>query len=295
MFRGRMLKRLEQMLESAIRGDFQETDYDETRLSRLESKWKQFLGASQLSRKNLEQEKENIKSLLSDISHQTKTPIANMKLYVTLLQEGLEKQNQEGGWQGTDSDRQQQNVSLLREIEKQTEKLDFLIQSLTKMSRLESNIVEVRPRTQEVSPLVKEAVKNIQPKAEKKKIQITLSLQPGVTACFDQKWTREALENVLDNAIKYSGCESEIAVSVRGYEMYTAISVRDRGIGISEQDIPKIFERFYRATEVQQEDGVGIGLFLTREILRKQNGYIKVRSKKGRGSEFSLYLWRRLS
>lgn len=288
MIRGRMLSRLEGMLESAIKGDFNESDYDETRLSRLESKWKQFLGASQISQRNLEKEKENIKSFLSDVSHQTKTPIANMKLYVSLLQENLERQKQEDGLQ-------EQNLAMLREIERQTEKLEFLIHSLTKMSRLESDIVAVRPETQEISILVDEAVKNVQPKAKKKKIQIAVYNEPGITACFDLKWTREALENILDNAIKYSDCESKIIISVREYEMYTALSVTDRGRGISEQDIPRIFERFYRAPEVQQEDGVGIGLYLSREILRKQNGYIKVKSEEGQGTEFSLYLWKKMS
>lgn len=310
MFRDRMLDRLEEMLDAAIRGDFEEHDYDESRLSRLETKWKQFLGASQSSRQNLEQEKEKIHRLLSDISHQTKTPIANMKLYVDLLQENLEKLTIEGNQRESQNadDRESENLeqntvreaqqeqimSLLQEISRQTDKLEFLITSLTKMSRLENNIVTVQPQRQKILPLIDEGIQNLSKKAEEKDIVIRRNLSDDsvITACFDQKWTREALENILDNGIKYSPCHSEIILDAKEYEMYTAISVCDHGIGIAEDEIPKIFERFYRSSEVQQEEGVGIGLYLAREILRKENGYIKVNSNPGEGTNFYLYLWK---
>lgn len=290
MFRDRMLDRLEEMLDAAIRGDFEERDYDETRLSRLETKWKQFLGASQCSRQNLELEKERIHRLLSDISHQTKTPIANMKLYVDLLQENLESLKENI----TEEIQPEQSLSLLHEIRRQTDKLEFLIASLTKMSRLENNIVAVQPEKQRILPLIDEAVQNLSRKAMEKDIIIQKVLPDDsvITACFDRKWTREALENILDNGIKYSPCHSEIVLDAREYEIYTVISVCDHGIGIAEEEIPQIFERFYRSSAVQQEDGVGIGLYLAREILRKENGYMKVNSKPGEGTEFSLYLWK---
>lgn len=279
--------RLEKMLDSAISGEFQESDFDETQLSRLETKWKRFLGQSQMSLQNLEKEKENVKELVSDISHQTKTPLTNIKLYVSLLGENLV--NQRNGAE----DQMEQNLQLFQEIQKQTDKLEFLIQSLTKMSRLESNIVSVKPEMQKVSLLLRDAVGVVQPKAEKKDITFEISCSSQYCACFDFKWTREALENVLDNAVKYSDRKSKITVSVTEYEMYTAISVKDQGIGIAGEDIPRIFERFYRADQIQQEEGVGIGLYLTREILRKENGYVRVKSEKGKGTEFILYLWKR--
>lgn len=320
MFQNKMLDRLEGMLDAAIRGDFEECDYDETRLSRLETKWKQFLGTSQCSRQNLEQETKRIHRLLSDISHQTKTPIANMKLYVGLLQESLEQQmgQREEEGQGAENMQQregesqsaeimlqrelenqseesrQQVFSLLHEISRQTDKLEFLITSLTKISRLENNIVTVQPKRQKIIPLIEEVVRNLSLNAEKKEMIIRRNLPEDstITACFDRKWTREALENILDNGIKYSPRHSEIVLDAKEYEMYTAISVCDHGIGIAENEIPKIFERFYRSSEVQQEEGVGIGLYLAQEILRKENGYIKVNSKPGEGTTFYLYLWK---
>lgn len=266
------------MLDSAIAGNFRESDYDESELSKIEAKWKHFLGASVLSRENLEKEKENVKGLVSDISHQTKTPMANIKLYSSLLKENMENGENE------------QNREILDEIIHQTEKLEFLIESLTKMSRLESGSLEVKPEERSVAELLDAAVSEALPKAEKKEITIVNSYEGEASAYFDLKWTKEALGNVLDNAVKYSPAGSRVILSVTEYELYTAVSVKDFGIGIREEDTAKIFGRFYRAGEVQQEDGVGLGLYLAREILRKENGYIKVKSKAGEGAEFILHL-----
>ena len=282
MFGRKTLDRIEGMLDDAIAGKFQESDYDETQLSRVESKWKHYLELSGLLKENLEREKENVKGLVSDISHQTKTPMANIRLYAELLRENLESDG--------DSHKGQQGLKLLDEISRQTEKLDFLIQSLTKMSRLESNIVEVRPRRQRVSGLISAVIRDAAPKAEQKGIEIMNAYDGDGYADYDMKWTKEALGNVLDNAVKYSRPGGRVRISVTEYGLYTAVSVKDNGIGVREEDTAKIFGRFYRAKEVQQEDGVGLGLYLTREILRKENGYIKVKSVPGEGAEFVLFL-----
>lgn len=164
MFGRKTLDRVEHMLDEAIAGNFQESDYDETHLSKLESKWKQYLGMSVLTRENMEKEKENVKSLVSDISHQTKTPMANIQLYAELLRENLES--------GPDFAQKSQNLKLLNEIGVQAKKLDFLIQSLTKLSRLESNIVEVRPVRQKLSELIGAAIQDVRLKAEHREIEI---------------------------------------------------------------------------------------------------------------------------
>lgn len=284
MFGRRTLDRLDKMLDEAITGTFRESDYDESKLSKVEAKWKHFLGVSVLSKENIEKEKNRVKELVSDISHQTKTPMANIRLYAELLKENLEAEE--------NAERKQENLKILAEIDRQAEKLEFLIQSLTKMSRLESNIVEVKPKRQEISALLEAAIKDVIPKADRKNVEVVNTYSGSGVAFFDMKWTKEALFNVLDNAVKYSPCASKVVVSVIEYELYTAISVKDFGIGITEEDTAKIFARFYRAQEVQQKDGVGIGLYLTREILKRENGYIKVKSKPGEGSDFMLYIQR---
>ena len=276
IWRRKNWERLNQMLDEGIRGEFEESKYDESELSKVESKWKRFLQDSAMAKQNLETEKANIKGLISDISHQTKTPMANIKLYSELLSEQLEEDSME--------------AELLEQIQAQAQKLEFLIQALTKLSRLETNILEVVPVKNQVKPLLESAVEEILKKAEKKEIQIKIEMDFEAEAVFDRKWTEEALYNLLDNAVKYSPAGSEVLISTKWYEMWCVIVVSDRGRGISEEEIPKIFERFYRAKEVQQEEGVGIGLYLVREILQKEGGFIKVNSEVGKGSTFLCYL-----
>lgn len=278
MFRNRTIKRLEQMLEDGIQGNFRESGYNESRLSRLECRWRQFLENSSISRQSLEREKENIQGLISDISHQTRTPLSNIRLYGELLEERLKASGGEA------------EAALARQIVSQTERLEFLIQSLTKMSRLESNILMLQPSVQEICGLMENARQEILPKALAREIHVNIDCPHKISASYDKKWTSEALYNLLDNAVKYSPRGSEIFLSAREYELYVDISVTDQGMGIPEEEIPRIFGRFYRTEAVQQEEGVGLGLYLAREILKKENGYIKVESREGAGSTFRMFL-----
>lgn len=272
---GKTMKRLDAMLTEAIEGSFCEENYDETRLSRLESKWKQYLAATKMSMEQSGKERQNIKELVSDISHQTKTPLANIVLYSELLKEQLK-----------DSEENQ----LVNQIHAETQKLEFLIQSLIKMSRLETNMLEVQPQKQPVAPLVEDAVNELKQKAKEKVIRIKYLQDGCAKAEYDRKWTAEALNNILDNAVKYSPVGSTITVQVKEFEMYVCILVADEGIGITEEERAQIFRRFYRSSQVQQEEGLGIGLYLAREILRREGGYIKVQSRLEKGSCFGIYL-----
>lgn len=273
---GKTLKRLDEMLSDAMNGTFEESRYDETELSRLESRWKQYLSTSKMSMEQTMKEREQMKSLVSDISHQTKTPLSNILLYAELLFERTK-----------DGDEK----LLAEQILKQTEKLEFLIQALVKMSRLESDVLEVVPKPQSVEPLVKQAVEMISVRAEAKNITVEIKMpEESYQATYDFKWTAEALGNILDNAVKYSPVESHIFVQIREFEFYTCIEVQDQGIGIEESEKAQIFGRFYRGSSVQQEEGIGIGLYLAREIIQKENGYIKVYSKEGKGTTFGVYL-----
>ena len=272
---GKVMKRLDQMLTEAINGNFQESRFDETELSRLESRWKQYLALSQKSAEQAEKERENLKKLISDISHQTRTPLSNILLYTELLNDQAEDEKEK---------------ELSRQILLQAKKLEFLIQSLIKMSRLETDILEVVPRQQPILALVQQSIQEVMPRAQKKGIQISCRLPENAQARYDLKWTAEALGNILDNAVKYSPSGSRITVEGKEFPLYTCINVKDQGMGIEESEKAQIFGRFYRSPQVQQEEGIGIGLYLAREILQKEKGYIKVHSHEGSGSCFSLYL-----
>ncbi|WP_434302266.1 sensor histidine kinase [Clostridium botulinum] len=262
------------MLDSAIDGSFTANTFDESALSAVEAKMARFLSACAVSSKNLAVEKENIQRLISDISHQTKTPVANILLYSQILSEHQ---------LGSDS------AACVKALSAQAEKLDFLMVTLVKASRLESGIIAINPQRGTMQMLLDEVIAQIRPKAEEKEITIETELVDGI-AYYDPKWTVEAIYNVLDNAIKYSPRQSTVAIRSIPYSLFFRIDVIDQGIGIAEDEQGKIFSRFYRSSNVSGQEGVGLGLFLTREILSEGGGYIKVSRTTGRGSTFSIFL-----
>lgn len=270
----RVWMRVDRMIDAAKDGTFEETEFDEGKLSRLESKMYQYLLAGHLSRQQLEEEREKMKMLVSDISHQTKTPIANMLLYAQLLGENKSL------------DEEAKNIVL--QIEEQTNKLNFLIQSLIKTSRLESGTVSVVPESSRVDELI--AKLDFAEAARQKGVSFSVGEVPRLTAFFDKKWTLEALANIVDNALKYTPAGGSVKVKVMEYEMFVRIDIRDTGIGMTEDETAKIFSRFYRSPVVSGEEGVGIGLYLVREILSREGGYVKVASRLGEGSVFSVFL-----
>lgn len=268
------MRRLDEMLTSAMDGSFSEKTFDESRLSALESRLARYLTASALSERNVREQKDQISALISDISHQTKTPVANLQLYAQLLSE------QPLTSQGKDC---------AAAISTQAEKLQTLIEALVKTSRLETGILALHPQLGEITPVVERAAAQYAPKAAEKGIALILGPHSG-SAAFDPKWTEEAVCNLLDNAVKYTPAGGTVTVEVKNYELFSAIRVSDTGGGIPEGEQAKIFGRFYRAPGAYQAEGVGIGLYLTRQIAEKQGGYVKVESSPGKGSTFSLYI-----
>lgn len=264
------------MLDMALLDKFREDRYDESQLSLLETKMYQYLLSCCREQENLAEERDIIKTLISDISHQTKTPIANLRLYGQLLQE----QSVDGS---------PETAFLLQEVLKQTEKLDFLIQSLIKLSRLESGIITLVPEENSVKSLLLEVMDRVSMQAAQKQITIRGDLLE-LSGVFDWRWTAEALGNILDNSIKYTPKGGSITITMAEYPSFIRIDMADTGIGIPEEEIPKIFGRFYRAPTVKNAEGCGIGLYLARAIIHRQYGYIKVASTVGQGSVFSVLL-----
>ena len=283
---------LNRMLDDAAAGTFRESDYNETELSRLESKWMRFLSNSALGREQLEQERTSIQELVSDISHQVKTPIANLRLYGEILSERLSGEDK----------------ALAEHLLHETQLLEFLIQSLVKVSRLEAGTIQLARESQTLLPLLLSVEERSAAKCREKDVTLERSgWNEDVRACFDQKWTSEAVYNILDNAVKYTPPHSTVTVRLEEYPMFACIRIADQGPGITEDEVPRLFDRFYRSPRFHEEEGVGLGLYLAREIIRKEGGYIKVRSNTGRtssrapslpgtpavsgtGAEFSVYL-----
>lgn len=269
-----LLKRLDDMLEKAITQGFAQEDYDESLLSAVEAKLARYLASSTVSARNLQAEKDKIKTLIADISHQTKTPLANVLLYAQLLSE---------------QPLPEESRACVTALEGQAEKLQSLIEALVKTSRLESGVLALHPQSASLAPMLEEAVAQFVPKAAEKNITLKLAAAEG-DGVFDPKWTEEAVCNLLDNAVKYTPAGGSVTVETRCYELFCRIDVSDTGPGIPEEEQAKVFQRFYRSPANHQTQGVGIGLYLARQIAEGQGGYIKVFSKPGKGTEFSLYL-----
>ena len=264
---------LEKMIDSAADGEYSETKFDESRLSALETKFSNYLSSSNTSSKNIMKEKEKIKTLISDISHQTKTPISNLILYSELIEE---------------EDLSEDMRSNDEAIKQQAEKLEFLIKSLVKLSRLENGILNLSPRKEEIQPMLQDIYEQYISKAIGKNLELNIEKTTS-KATFDRKWTTEALGNIVDNAIKYTNA-GEITINVKEYEIFIRIDISDTGIGIDESEQAEVFSRFYRSQSVHNDEGVGIGLYLTREIISSEGGYIKLTSELGVGSTFSVYI-----
>jgi len=266
-------KKLDEMLDKAIDGSFTESCFDESQLSYIENKMWKYLSSSEISARKTAEEKSKIKTLIADISHQTKTPVSNILLYSELLSE----------CNLSDTEKDYAN-----RIFSQSEKLSFLITSLVKLSRLETGIIALAPKEAEIAPMLRDIVVQAQAKAEEKGLSITLE-SGDEKAVFDEKWTNEAVWNIVDNALKYTD-KGGVKITVKEYEMFVCIEISDTGCGISESEQAQIFSRFYRSENTSSEEGVGIGLYLARQIVSAENGYIKVTSEVGKGSAFSVFL-----
>lgn len=267
------MDKIEKMLDAAINGSFSETTFNESKLSALETRFAHYLSTAETAARNVAQEKDSIQSLIADISHQTKTPIANLLLYNELLQE---------------ENLPASATASVDALHNQAEKLRFLIDSLVKLSRLENGIISLSPQRAALQPLLEGLIAQYTAKATEKGLSLQLLDTDGF-ASFDAKWTAEALSNIVDNAIKYT-TRGTITISAVSYEIFARIDISDSGPGIPESEQAKIFTRFYRAKTVHEQEGVGIGLYLSRQIISGEGGYIKVTSAPGKGSTFSVFL-----
>lgn len=228
------------------------------------------------NRRSIAKERTRLQELISDIAHQVKTPIANLKMVnATLLEEPVPEDKQK---------------EFLQAVGGQLDKLDFLMQAMIKTSRLETGVISLEKKEQPVYDTLAAALGGILLSAEKKQLQVRVDCKEELRVAHDRKWTSEALFNLLDNAVKYTPAGGWIRVFAENREMYLKIDIADTGKGIAEQNQGAIFRRFYREETVQGTEGVGIGLYLAREIITMQGGYILVSSSPGQGSTFSVFL-----
>lgn len=269
------METLLQRLDDALDGEVKEYAYDESMDSAIAERLNKLLRSSSMGKDKAYKDRDRIKSLISDISHQIGTPLSNIMLYTGLLQE----RNQD-----------EQSRRLADKIQRQAEKLNFFMKELSRSSYLETDMIVVSPQTARVEELVNRACQAVEVEALKKGILISQADGNGIFCKFDMKWTLEAVGNILENALKYSPEGSKVRIEIIPNEAFTCIRIQDEGIGIREEEQGLVFERFYRSPDVKSEPGLGIGLYLAREIISRQGGYIEVRSGHAKGTAFCIYL-----
>ncbi len=248
----------------------------ETLFARIRHRLTRLYQVMQENQRQVTEERKELQALVSDISHQVKTPVSNLKMAAdTLLETPVSEV---------------QRTDFLRGIRRQTDKLEFLFQALVKTSRLETGVIQLEKKPCRLFDTVAQAMSGIVYEAEKKHIAVSVDCPEELTLSHDSKWTAEALFNLLDNAVKYTPAGGSVTVTVKQWEMYAELKVTDTGKGISESEQAAVFRRFYREEAVHEQPGVGIGLYLAREIVTRQGGYIRVISAPGKGSSFSILL-----
>ena len=271
------------LIDNMLSGNMQPKQIieEESLFYKIEYRLNRLYEVMQENKNSIAQERADLQELISDISHQVKTPIANLKMInSTLLENEIPVQKQK---------------EFLTAQATQLDKLDFLMQAMIKTSRLETGVISLEKKSQPLYDTLAAALGGILLNAEKKQINVQVDCPENLVVSHDRKWTGEALFNILDNAVKYTPEGGQIRVSVESWEMYVKIDITDTGIGISEQHQGAIFKRFYREDIVHDVDGIGIGLYLAREIVTLQGGYIRVTSEVGKGSTFSVFLLREQS
>lgn len=220
----------------------------------------------------LQREHRSLQGLVADISHQTKTPLANIQLYLERLEQGAE------------------DASLVAKLGAQVEKLDFLLANMVKISRLETGAVRIQKQQALLADTLADALSVIVPKADAKQIRLSVDYDETMTLNHDRRWTAEALANLLDNAVKYTSAGGSVGVRVVLQPVFVQIAVHDSGKGIARERQGTIFTRFYREPEVHDTEGAGLGLYLARMIVERQGGFIDVVSAPGAGSTFTINL-----
>lgn len=281
LLRKMLVKHAEKLLDTladmiAEKEEISFSEYHDTLTVKIQDRMKQYHEIMIYTREENQKEKEMIQSMVSDIAHQVRTPAANLKMFAEIL-----------GRKNLSEERKKQFFTMM---EAQTEKINFLMDAMTKMSRLETGLVSLHQKRQSLLDTLAEAMSEVMPKAMKKGITVTVSCPEETELIHDRRWTVEAVFNLLDNAVKYTNQGGKIKIDVNQGQFYTKINISDTGRGIAAEHLNKIFQRFYREPEAEGEEGIGLGLHLAKEIIELEKGYISVASVVGEGTTFSVYL-----
>ncbi len=221
---------------------------------------------------NSMQDKINLKDSISDISHQLKTPLTSISI---LLDNIIENPNMDTATRN----------EFVKDIRREIININFLVQALLKLSKFDANAVEFINKEVNIKQMLDSAVKNIMPLCDLKKVEIELIGDDKDKLVCDERWQIEAISNILKNSVEYSNAGDTIYVKFKENNLYTQIDIKDSGKGIDKEDLPHIFDRFYKGKN-SSKNSIGIGLALSKTIIEKSGGNISAESKLGEGTSF---------
>ena len=265
-------KYIEQINRRNYKLDIEENSEDELSILKNEI-YKTTVMLNEIA-ENETKDKKELKESLSDISHQLKTPLTSIIIMLDNILDNKEMS-------------QEVREEFIKDIKREITNIQFLIETLLKLSKLDANSVEFINKEFEVEEIIQNSVKNVAMICDLKNIKINITGNSKEKLLCDERWQIEAITNILKNAVEHSKNNSQIDIKYTQNKAYTKITIEDYGMGINEDDLKHIFERFYKGKNASK-DSVGIGLALAKAIIEKNNGYITVSSKESEGTTFAI-------
>ena len=243
---------------------------EETLYGRIEHMLVRIQRMNRGRQEELTESRSRVQKLITEIAHQMRTPLANGGTYLELLEGELSER------EDPVADPVPMYLEALRSSQ---EKLRFLTEEFIRISRLENNIIRIRKEERDIAGTIGDTLAQVRPMAEEKGVRISEHLPEGLSCPHDSGWFGEALWNVLDNAVKYSQEGGRIWVEASRGELYLTIRVADEGIGIDEGEEARVFQRFYRGRRTASYEGLGVGLYLAREITARHGGFMEIQRR----------------
>jgi len=271
------IRKISEGAEAVVEGDFQpiEGGRDEGDIGFLISQFNLMTQRLSENVQALKNEKLFLKRLITDISHQLKTPLASLIMFNDILKNDLTISEQERN-------------TFINESKDQLDRIDWLIKNLLKMAKLEGGVVEFQKKMAPIHNSIEKSLAGLKYFADEKNINISVSGDRNICVKHDVSWTVEAFSNIIKNCIEHSANGGNIEISWEENNVFLEVTISDKGMCISSEELPRIFDRFYKGPNSCNPTNIGIGLYITKSVIEGQGGAVYVSSEPGKGTKFTI-------